>query len=459
MSEIGLNGKIYNAILSLYLNPRSRVVLNGFETEYFACPVGVKQGDCLSPTLFAIFINDLATQVKETGLGIKLDCGRDQLLPLVVGILLYADDIVCLAENEDDLQFMLYLIEKWCEKWRLDVNMSKTNIMHVRNKRRQQSKFTFFFSRQPVQYCKSYKYLGVNIDEHLSFKFSVDKHSDAAERALSGVITKMIKNGGFPYSVYSTLYRSCVLSVSDYSSAVTGFEEYSSSVKLQLRAIRAFLGLPKSAPNYGVLSECDWLIPKFRTRIIMVRYYHRLLNLDESRVAKGVFLWDKQLNEQNIISTWYNEVKTIFNECDLDLLFDMGLNFDKKFTVSYIESKYVAYQSRILSEECNLLPKLRTFVLFKDFQNPASYIGKPLNFYSRRQMAKLRLGCLPLRLETGRYAVPRVPEHQRICLVNQECTSHGEVESESYFLFFCKAYQNERDKWFNPITVGVFDLR
>ena len=64
---------MYQAISSLYSNPRSRVVLNEHETDYFECPIGVKQGDCLSPTLFAIFINDLASEIKELNIGIDLN--------------------------------------------------------------------------------------------------------------------------------------------------------------------------------------------------------------------------------------------------------------------------------------------------------------------------------------------------------------------------------------------------
>ena len=58
LSKIGVVGKFYNAVKSMYSSPKSRVVLNEFETDFFDCPIGVKQGDYLSPTLFAIFIND-----------------------------------------------------------------------------------------------------------------------------------------------------------------------------------------------------------------------------------------------------------------------------------------------------------------------------------------------------------------------------------------------------------------
>ena len=171
LAQIGVTGRMYHAISTLYSNPKSRVILNEFETDYFDCPIGVKQGDCLSPTLFAIFINDLASAIKDSELGINLNVEGMPQLDYIFNILLYADDTVCLAENEIDLQSILFIIENWCKKWRLEINLTKTNILHIRNTRKAQSKFTFLFDMRPVPYCTFYKYLGVNINEFLDFKF------------------------------------------------------------------------------------------------------------------------------------------------------------------------------------------------------------------------------------------------------------------------------------------------
>ena len=188
---------MYSAISSLYSNPRSRVVLNEYKTEYFDCPIGVKQGDCLSPTLFAIFINDLATEIKESNIGEKLSEGQ------TINILLYADDIVLLAESESDLQDLLYIVECWCKKWKLEVNLTKTNVMHIRSNRKQQSRFVFLFDRKVIAYCNSYKYLGANINEYLDYNFTATAQADSAGRALSCIVTTIIKNGGFPYNVHA----------------------------------------------------------------------------------------------------------------------------------------------------------------------------------------------------------------------------------------------------------------
>ena len=75
----------------------------------------MKQGDNLSPTLFALYLNDLAVEVKSLRCGVDID-GRQ------VTILLYADDIVLLAPNESSLQKQLHAIYNWCRKWRMKVN-------------------------------------------------------------------------------------------------------------------------------------------------------------------------------------------------------------------------------------------------------------------------------------------------------------------------------------------------
>ena len=72
-------------------------------------------------------------------------------------------------------------------------------------------------------------------------------------------------------------------------------------------------------------------------------------------------------------------------------------------------------------------------------------------------IAKTRLGCLPLRIETARYSIPRLPEGERKCLICRDFllgpTESEPVENETHFLFQCCAYKAERRIWFSKMIL------
>ena len=78
------------------------------------------------------------------------------------------------------------------------------------------------------------------------------------------------------------LYDTCVVGVTGYCATLTGYVSYASLEKLQVRAIRTFLGLPKNSCSSGV----TMLIPKFRTQISMIRQYHRVMKMSDNRLTK-----------------------------------------------------------------------------------------------------------------------------------------------------------------------------
>ena len=456
---IGIFGKFYNAISAMFHNPRARVIFNEFSTDYFDCPIGVKQGDCISATLFAIFINDLAQEIKDCKIGIDLTelIDREEVpnIPsslLFVNILLYADDIVCLADNEADMQELLLIVENWCRKWRLEVNLTKTNIMHVRPNRRPQSNYTFLFNWRPVEYCKLYKYLGMTLTEFVDYKITTEVLSDAAGRALGQIFSKTIKHGGLPYITYTTLIDCCVNSIAHYASEVWGFKSYDASLKLHLRAARFFLGLPKNAPIPAILADIDWLYPVYNTQIKMIRQFHRMLKMDNSRLTKIILLWDIKFTEKYPqFSTWSSEVREVFQSCELGYFYENLALFPLKETIGSLKSKMKLMQINDLKLKCANKPQLKKYVEFKNFEGKPPFLVKPLTFIQRKFLCKLSVSCLELRICTGRYT--NTPEADRVCTVTEECRAESCVESESHYLFYCGAYRQMRQQWLDSVNV------
>ena len=126
----------------------------------------------------------------------------------------------------------------------------------------------------------------------------------------------------------------------------------------------------------------------------MVRQYNRILKMDEGRLRRKVYDWDRVLNNENIVSSWSNEVKDIFYSCSLNHIFDNNTPFPLKSTVDTIRKLFIFNQSQYLKHECEQQSKLRTFITFKEFGTLPAYVVKPLSFFQRKHIARLRLGAL-----------------------------------------------------------------
>ena len=81
----------------------------------------------MSTLLFNLFVNDLALRIKSLGKGVNI--GNEN-----VSILMYADDIILIAENEEDLQHMLYELKNNCSVNSMIIKLTKSNIVHFRHK-------------------------------------------------------------------------------------------------------------------------------------------------------------------------------------------------------------------------------------------------------------------------------------------------------------------------------------
>ena len=123
---------------------------------FFQCPVGVRYGCVMSPTLFSLFINQLANHVNEAGIhGV-------QLLPtlLELFILLFADDIVLLSSTPGGLQAQLNLLKECCDKLKLSVNKEKTKIIVFRKGGYLSRREKWFYKGNQIEVVNSYCYLG-----------------------------------------------------------------------------------------------------------------------------------------------------------------------------------------------------------------------------------------------------------------------------------------------------------
>ena len=388
---------MYKAICALYRDPQARVILNKYTTDYFICTIGTKQGDSLSPTLFSTFINDLSQELTDSGVGIVINknINDDEEVSddeLIVNNLLYADDLICLAESEEDLQFLINIVDRWGKRWRLEVNLIKTNVMHVRPPKSKLSEYVFKLGNSIIMYCTNYRYLGTHINEFLDFDKMISEGIGSASRALGTIICKMKKNGGFPLNTYKLLIESCVESISDYCAEVLGFKKHPAIDEIHCRAIRVFLGIKKTAPTWGIKAEMGWMEPQSRAHLKMIRYFLHISNLPDSRITKKVFLHDISFSNYGTNDCWATEVSSVLHSNGLGQYCSSPGN--KQVITTSLKVSLLNSDKQKFYNNCFSLPKLRTYIKVTNFSEENIYIFKALTFSQKSHLAKFKLGVL-----------------------------------------------------------------
>ena len=108
----GIRGKILTVIQNMYKEIKSCITVNGNSSGFFSCEKGVRQGENLSPLLFAIYLNDLETYMdlyncKGVEIGIH---DENALILFKLFFMLYADYTIILSDDVKHFQDMLNVL-------------------------------------------------------------------------------------------------------------------------------------------------------------------------------------------------------------------------------------------------------------------------------------------------------------------------------------------------------------
>ena len=217
--KLGVRGKILNVIMSMYNNVKSKVEFNNEKGEEFICHTGVRQGECLSPYLFSMFVNDLESELIEKGVE-GLDLNFIKLF-----LLMYADDIVIFSETEVGLQNGLDVLFDYCNKWKLTVNAQKTKIVIFRKRGMVSRQTRFYYGDLELEIVNKFTYLGIVFTVGGSF---AEAHTALAGQALKSIfaLNKYVRKfvNLKPKHVLD-LFDKLVKPILSYSSEVWGFSQ------------------------------------------------------------------------------------------------------------------------------------------------------------------------------------------------------------------------------------------
>ena len=228
LEHYGIRGNVLEWFRS-YLSDRLQYVsVNGKRSYPLHINCGVPQGSVLGPLLFLLFINDLPNVSRH------------------LKFYLFADDTNIYYDSDtiEDLTKKvnneLKYVKRWLDANKLSLNIDKTNFVIFHSSRNPiPLNIAIKIGKKHIAKVKYIKFLGVLLDEHLTWRYHITELSKKLARTC-GILFKV--RHLLPRSALTILYNSLFLSFLQYGIIVWGqtCASYLEPLfKLQKRAVRA----------------------------------------------------------------------------------------------------------------------------------------------------------------------------------------------------------------------------
>lgn len=195
-------------IMESYLRGRSfHVAMHGDRSTSRPIAAGVPQGSILAPFLYNIYTNDIPVNTDTSDLA------------------LYADDAAILVQSESiemietNLQVTLDTISAWFRDWRINVNADKTTATFFTRRRTRPKPPNVTLLGQHLTWTITSKYLGVVLDNRLSWKPHIDSILGKVQAKL-GALGPILRNDNMSLEAKVRLYNTIIRPTITYGSPV-----------------------------------------------------------------------------------------------------------------------------------------------------------------------------------------------------------------------------------------------
>ena len=201
---------IVRFMITFLENRRFRIKINNEYSEWIIILCGVPQGAVLSPTLFAIYINDSPNRSLKNS---------EQTL-------LFADDTAYMLFFKKKTQAITNRVNKflndlsmWAKKWRVTLAPHKCQHIVISNLKTCPV-FELWLNGLKIESAEEVRFLGLRIDKRMSFKYQVDYLKKACSERLN--ILKIISHKSWHLNekILKEIYHSLVRSLLEYTSFI-----------------------------------------------------------------------------------------------------------------------------------------------------------------------------------------------------------------------------------------------
>jgi hypothetical protein len=160
LTEFNVDTKLKTVIQSLYKHVYGLVRINGATSKLFHMKRGIKEEDSLSPLLFTVFMDSVLKHCNRRTPKVKISNWK--LRPVYVQTLVYADDVVLIANTERDLQVSVTEWASTFSKRGFEVNIHKSKVKKI-CRINEEEEINIQWKQQKLDIIEEISYLGVVI--------------------------------------------------------------------------------------------------------------------------------------------------------------------------------------------------------------------------------------------------------------------------------------------------------
>jgi hypothetical protein len=271
LSLYGINSTPLQWFSSYLLDRRQFVEIDGYQSKSDLIKTGVPQGSILGPLLFIIYINDI---IHSSSL---------------FNFIMYADDTTLVTSITPEMisnmglntigrmiNIELNKLMDWIHINKLSLNTSKTKCMIFHTRQRRLNNFIpkLSISGELIEHVSTFNFLGLTLDEHLTWNEHVNKISNKISREI-GVLNKL-KNY-LPLSIMKLIYNSLIQSHLNYCNLIWGFNN-DRIFKLQKKAIRTITRSKYNSHTEPIFKKLSILKLPDLFLINSLKFYFKYIN-------------------------------------------------------------------------------------------------------------------------------------------------------------------------------------
>ena len=201
----------------------------------------------------------------------------------------------------------------------------------------------------------------------------------------------------------------------------------------------------KRSTNVASRNELGRLSLNLQITMYIFKFWIHLENqLPNSIIKLCLNISDKMAEENK--SSLINKINLLCTQLNIN---KQSVNFKNPST--FLSKAENNLSKHLKNHQLNLIrtnKKLKFYSIFKNETNHSEFINHIRNPEHRRVASKFRIGNHNLKIETGRFTIPKTPEELRIC---DHCNLNS-VENEMHILFHCDVYNDLRKTLFIKIN-------